>query len=98
VIAGIEEAAQIQQHFPGLSKAFGIRCQVAGGVLVSDVEPGSPAAVAGMERGDIITEAGGRPVSGRKDLESVLSALVPGRGVLLLIERGDRRTFAILKP
>jgi len=83
---------------PSALKEFGIRRQVAGGVLVSDVEPGSPAAVAGMERGDIITEAGGRPVSGRKDLESVLNALVPGRGVLLLIERGDRRTFAILKP
>jgi len=31
-------------------------------------------------------------------LENALGALDPGRGILLLIERGGRRTFAILKP
>ena len=96
-----------QPSSPGLSlkdadqealREFGIRRQASGGALVSGVEPGSPAAVAGIEKGDIITEAGGRPVQGKNDLEEILKSLDPDRGVLLLLERGNRRTFAILKP
>ncbi|MEI6035610.1 MAG: trypsin-like peptidase domain-containing protein [Verrucomicrobiae bacterium] len=79
-------------------KEFGIRRQGSGGAVVTDIVPGSPAAVAGIERGDLITEAGGRPVADKKGLENALGALDPGRGILLLIERGGRRTFAILKP
>jgi len=83
---------------PESLKEFGIRRQAPGGVIVTEIEPGSPAAVAGIERGDIITEAGGGPVAGRKDLENALETTEPGRGILLLIERGGRRTLAILKP
>ena len=79
-------------------KEFGIRRQAGGGVVVSKVEEGSPAAVAGLEAGDLITEAGGRPVLGHKDLEEVLGAADPDRGILLLLERAGNRTFAILKP
>jgi Do/DeqQ family serine protease len=83
---------------PDALREFRIRRQATGGVVVTNVEPGSPAAVAGIEPGDVVTEAGGRQIGGKKDLESVLASLDPGRGILLLIERGDRRTFAILKP
>ena len=77
---------------------FGIKKQHAGGVIVSQVEEGSPAAVAGLEAGDVITEAGGRPVLGKKDLDEILGAAGPDRGILLLLERAGNRTFAILKP
>ena len=77
---------------------FGIKRPASGGVIVSQVEAGSPAAVAGLETGDLITEAGGRPVLSKKDLEEVLNSAAPDRGLLLLIERGGSRTFAILKP
>ena len=79
-------------------KEFGSRRQSSGGVIVSQVEPGSPAAVAGITKGDIITEAAGTPLQGAKQLEEILKAQDPDRGLLLLIERGDQRTFAILKP
>jgi hypothetical protein len=36
-------------------------------------------------------------VQGKNDLEEILKSLDPDRGVLLLLERGNRRTFAILK-
>lgn len=77
---------------------FGIRRQASGGAVVTEVEAGSAAAVAGLEPGDVITEAGGKPVLGQKDLAEVLESANPDRGVLLLLERGNRRTFAILKP
>ena len=79
-------------------KEFGIKRAARGGVVVTEVEAGSPAAVAGLEPGDLITEAGGHPVLARKDLEEVLKSADPDRGVLLLLERAGNRTFAILKP
>lgn len=83
---------------PEALKEFDIRRQSSGGAVVTRIEPGSPAAVAGIERGDIITEAGGHPIAGKKDLEKALESGDPGRSILLLIDRGDRKTFAILKP
>ena len=97
----------LQPSTPGFSykdagkdalQEFGIKQQRTGGVVVSKVEEGSPAAVAGLEAGDLITEAGGRPVLGKKDLDEVLNSADPDRGILLLLERSGNRTFAILKP
>jgi S1-C subfamily serine protease len=51
-----------------------------------------------LEPGDVITEAGGRPVLTPKDIEEALKGVSPDRGILLLIERSGSRTFAILKP
>jgi serine protease Do len=45
------------------------------GVLVRGVEDGSLAADAGIEAGDLLVEAGGRPITDADDLFSALSAL-----------------------
>lgn len=97
-----------QPSSPGFSYAeptvetlqqFGLKPrQNSGGLIVTEVEEGSPAAVAGLEPGDILTEAAGRPLLSSKDLESILSQTDPDRGILLLLERNNHRTFAILKP
>lgn len=79
-------------------KEFGIERQASGGVIVTDVEAGSAAAVAGLEVGDIITEAGGKPVLKDSDLNPILKSMDPERGLLLLLERKNSRTLAILKP
>ena len=88
----------VREASPEALREFGIRRQESGGVVVTAVEPMSPAAVAGLEPGDIITEAGGRPILGTKDFEKVLQSDDQGRGILLLLQRGGRRTVAILKP
>ena len=88
----------VREVTPEALRDFGIRRQEAGGVIVSAVEPMSPAAVAGLEPGDIITEAGGRPILGKKDFDKVMQSDDQGRGILLLLQRGGRRTVAILKP
>ena len=77
---------------------LGIRRQVAGGVVVTSVEEGSEAAVAGIRVGDIITEAAGRKIQRSQDLATVLSQGTSGEGTLLLIERSGSTTIAILKP
>lgn len=58
------------------------------GLLVRGVEGGSPAATAGIERGDLIAAAGGREIDGLDALYAVLDAL-PAEGKLpLTIVRG----------
>jgi serine protease Do len=60
------------------------------GVLVHDVRDGSPAATAGVTRGDLIVAAGGRDVGGLDDLYAALDAA--GGELPLTVLRGtDRR-------
>jgi len=83
---------------PDLLNEMKIQTKSQGGVLVTQIAPMSAAAAAGLERGDIITEAGGRPVHGQKDFEHILEGMNNERGILLLLERAGQKTFAILKP
>jgi serine protease Do len=54
-----------------MAKAFGL--SQGDGALVADVTPGSPAAKAGIEMGDIILELNGQPVSAPDDLSLHIS-------------------------
>ena len=83
---------------PALLQEMKIQRKSSGGVLVTQVDPMSAAAAAGLERGDIITEAGGRPILSKKDFETILGGMDSERGMLLLLERSGQKTFAILKP
>ncbi len=58
----------VQDLTPDLAKGFGIDYKSVKGVVVSDVEPNSPAATAGIKRGDIIIAVDDRPVRTVKDL------------------------------
>lgn len=60
------------------------------GVLVASVEEGSPAASAGLRRGDLIVAAGGVAVSDADDLFSALSAA--GSSLVLGVLRGVEET------
>ena len=102
-----KEPRQSDPSMPGLSveevtpealQTMKIQRKDSGGVLVMAVEPFSAAAAAGLEVGDIITEAGGKPILGKKDFDKAMSEMSRQRGVLLLLERLGQKTFAILKP
>lgn len=54
------------------------------GVLVAAVEDGSPAAAAGLRRGDLIVGAGGVPVSGADDLFAALAGSGPAISLRVL--------------
>ena len=63
------------------------------GVLVRQVRPGSPAARAGIARGDVIVEADRRPVARPAQVQA---ALRDGRA-LLRIKRGNRLAYVPLR-
>lgn len=66
------------------------------GLLVRGVEDGSPAAAAGLRRGDLIVEAGGREVATADDLFAALDDAGPGGSVALKIVRAtEERSVSV---
>ena len=67
------------------------------GVLVRGVEDGTPAARAGLERGDLIVAAGGTPLTRLDDLYAAIDSLPAETGTLeLSLVRGtDERTVTV---
>jgi len=68
----------------------------AGGVIVTRIEPGSPADVAGLQRRDVITAAGDETIKDSKSLATALQSAGED-GTVLLVERKGKKTYAILK-
>ncbi|MBW3636215.1 MAG: trypsin-like peptidase domain-containing protein [Armatimonadetes bacterium] len=60
------------------------------GVVVQEVQPGSPAALAGIRPQDIITRAGETPIARGGDLRRVLRARRPGDVLSLSLRRGGQ--------
>lgn len=67
------------------------------GLLLSAVEAGSPAAAAGLQRGDLIVEAGGIPVQNFGSLAATFDRLDAGGAVELAVLRGDEPHRIVLR-
>lgn len=64
---------------------------------VADVEAASPAAAAGFQRGDLITQINGRPVEDGRDVIRIVS-LSSGDPVRFVVERGDQEVTLVATP
>ncbi|MFO0775011.1 MAG: DegQ family serine endoprotease [Nitrospiraceae bacterium] len=67
------------------------------GVVISDIEPDSPAGQAGLVRGDVIREINKQPVTSVKDYERVAGALKKDQSALVLINRRGATLFVSVK-
>jgi serine protease Do len=86
----------VQQLTPDIARSLGLRQE--SGVVVTGVEPGSSAADAGIQTGDVIKEVNRRPV---RDMDSFTQAINQAKdqdSVLLLIQRGQNSLFAAVTP
>jgi serine protease Do len=68
------------------------------GVVVTRVEPGSPAADAGIQTGDIIREVNRKPVKDANDLVQKIEQAKDQNSILLLVQRGQNNMFAAVTP
>jgi serine protease Do len=70
----------------------------ADGLLIREVGENSPAARAGLARGDLIVAAGGQPVGSVDDLSGALRAAAPGGTLDLTVLRGteERAVHVVL--
>jgi serine protease Do len=87
----------VQNLTPEIAESLGLSRDLSG-VLVSGVEPGSPAADAGLRRGDVILEVNRKPVGNVEAYSSQLGEAKTGKSVLLLVRRGENTVFLALKP
>ena len=68
-----------------------------GGVVVVDVEGGSPAEKAGMDVGDIIVSVGLTKINGVKEFKKAAARLKKGQPVALLVVRGGSPVYIAYK-
>ncbi len=83
----------VQTVTPELAKALGL--DKAQGVIITGVEPGGPAAEAGLNRGDVILEVNHREVKSVEDFRQAVSE-TQADAVLLLVWREGNTFFATL--
>lgn len=67
------------------------------GVLVADVEPGSPAARAGIARGDVLLQVNRRPVTSAQEAARALGEVRSGGTAFLLLMRNGQQTFVTVR-
>ena len=77
-----------QDITPALAESFNLKDHH--GALVVEVQPGSPAAKAGLKEGDVITGVDGEPVTDSNKLTFAVSAIAPGTKVDLDILRDGK--------
>nr|WP_297529855.1 trypsin-like peptidase domain-containing protein [uncultured Roseateles sp.] len=65
-----------------------LKLSVDHGVLVKEVFKASPAAKAGLEAGDVVTEVAGQAVRSPRELVNIVAALKPDSQTLIGVQRG----------
>ncbi|HKN16353.1 MAG TPA: Do family serine endopeptidase [Candidatus Sulfotelmatobacter sp.] len=66
------------------------------GAVVEQVQPGSAADNAGLQRGDVIVEVDRHPVQNAADVQKALSAVPKGQDALVLVWSNGGSTFRVL--
>jgi serine protease Do len=87
----------VQNLTPEIAESLGVPADLKG-VLVSSVQPGSPAEDAGLRRGDVVLEVNRKPVGTVDKYSEEMKKTAEGKSVLLLVRRGENTVFLALKP
>src|SRR5438094_5127962 len=87
----------VQTLTPDLAENLGVDRNLKG-VVVTQVEPGGPAADAGLRRGDVILEVNRQAVKDADAYKKALKAGGKGKSLLFLVRRGDNTIFLAVKP
>jgi serine protease Do len=90
-----ELGLRVQRITPEAARRLGLSSFK--GVLVMEVQPGSPADLVGIEPADVIKEINQRPVSNVKEFERAARQGRRGDRILLLVQRGDNAVFFAVK-
>lgn len=81
---------------PELAGRLGLR-RGTQGVMVVDVDPGGPAAEAGIQPDDVILEVNRRPIKSATELRAAIRTS-GSRPALLLVSRNGRNLFLAVRP
>jgi len=78
--------------------ADALRVRVKHGIVVRQVQRGSPAEMSGIERGDVIVKVNGRAVETPEEFEKQAEALEGGVALRVLIDRHGDQVFTVIYP
>jgi serine protease Do len=86
----------VQDLTPEVARSLGL--SDTQGVIVSDVEEGSPADEVGMRRGDVILEVNQQQMTNPQDYRATLGRAGETKSLLFLVRRGDNTAYVALRP
>jgi len=86
----------VQNLTPQMAERLGLK--ETRGVVVTAVDPESPAAQGGLRPGDIVLEANRKAINDAADLRQIVDSAKPGENLLFLVRRGESNMFLVLKP
>lgn len=103
VMESLLKTGKVQRGFLGvglqpltddLVKAFNLKSDE--GVLISEVQPKSPAEKAGVETGDVVVEIDKKPVRSTRELQLMVGAMAPGAKVeMKVLRKGEEKKVTI---
>ncbi|UXU74414.1 MULTISPECIES: Do family serine endopeptidase [unclassified Paracoccus (in: a-proteobacteria)] len=103
VIADLADDGKVERGWLGVSIqpvtediAAAIGMEKATGALIADVSADTPAAKAGLKRGDVVTAVNGTPVQGPRDLTRIVAGARPDSKVDLDLLRAGKPTSIVV--
>jgi serine protease Do len=87
---------EVQNMTPEMARELGVSSREKG-VVITQVAPGSAAAAAGLQPGDIVKEVNRQSIKNRTDFEKALGGSQGGRRLLLLVRRGQASLYVVLQ-
>ncbi len=85
----------VQELTPELAKSLKLKDEE--GVIVSNVEQGSVASIAGVRRGDLILEANRQEINNMGDYSKVMEKLKEEKSILFLVKRNNHTKFVVVE-
>ncbi|MDH3886205.1 MAG: PDZ domain-containing protein [Desulfobacterales bacterium] len=85
---------EVQEITPEMAKNYGLSRTT--GVIIVQVENGSPAAEAGLSQGDIIVEIDKKQIDSLRTFNPLMAEVKEGDTILFLIDRGGTTIFVTL--
>ncbi|MCC7211348.1 MAG: DegQ family serine endoprotease [Candidatus Brocadia sp.] len=93
--SGKDLGMTVQNLTKELAKSLGV--EEDSGVIVAEVQPGSPAALSEIREGDLIKEVNRKKIGNVAEFKKSLSEADKEKGVLILIKRGEFSRYVIIK-
>lgn len=89
IIPALRDEGRVVRGWLGASNAPGR--EETRGAVIGKVYPGTPAAEAGLRKGDVVTKLDGQPIHDFDELRRRIAELPPGHAALMQVERGGKR-------
>ena len=84
----------VQELTPELTEELGLEDEQ--GVVIASVEPGSPAAEAGIRRGDLLKEINRQSIESLSDYNNAMASVGEDESFLALIRRGENTLYVVV--